>query len=290
MVEEIEIMDLITGKIISSYKRHQSEQAKRKISEGNKGKLKSEEHKKHIREARAKQVMKPRSEEVKKKISETQIGKFVSEETKEKIRVGRAKQVMKPHSEETKRKMSLAKIGHSTSVETRKNMSIAQKVRFSLETKEQKVIRIEKAIQAKKPCSEETREKLRIARAKQTLPKENSSPEKKVQAWLTEQGIPYQTQVHIQGLLSKPYGRHPWDVMLLIPDTKTLIEVQGCYWHWCPMCHPGSLPEPTTSQNKRILANLKRDKIIFAEARSKGWKVIEIWEHTINNKTIQFKI
>lgn len=78
----------IVSKIMSLPK---SEETKRLIGLGHKGKLVSEETKLKIKEIRKRQIMKP-----------------ISEETRQKMKSARKKQIMKPHSEESKAKMKEA--------------------------------------------------------------------------------------------------------------------------------------------------------------------------------------
>ena len=104
---------------------HQTEEARRKMSEARSGKKLSEETKERIGEAR---FGKRHTEENKKKMSEAKSGKQRSEKTKQKIS---KTQSGKKHSKETKEKMSKSKIGKTHSEEAKKKMSIAQKKRYA---------------------------------------------------------------------------------------------------------------------------------------------------------------
>ena len=50
------------------------------------------------------------------------------------------------------------------------------------------------------------------------------------------------------------------------PELKIVIEIQGCYWHGCSVCHP----ERGSSWHDRA----KRTYL-----SNRGWVLIEIWEH-----------
>lgn len=57
-----------------------------------------------------------------------------------------------------------------------------------------------------------------------------------------------------------------------VPETKTVIEVQGDYWH----CNPAVYPDgPKTDVQRQKIA---RDKTRFAYLRGRGYRVIELWE------------
>ena len=107
-----------------------SAEAKKKISDAQRGKKLSEEHKRKLSVAKK---GKPKSEEQKKKISEAHKGKKLSDETKKKLsEAGKGKQnaLGSKRSEEHKKKMSEANTGKKCapfSEEHKKKISEAQK-------------------------------------------------------------------------------------------------------------------------------------------------------------------
>lgn len=112
----------IGGKHSSGYHFNHTEEAKQKISAGNKGKKRSDEYRKRMSESRKgynKGCVSPmkgkhHTKEAKEKIRQANLGKPKSEETIEKLRqaaIGKHKGKRKPMSEETKRKISEANKG-----------------------------------------------------------------------------------------------------------------------------------------------------------------------------------
>lgn len=88
--------------------------------------------------------------------------------------------------------------------------------------------------------------------------------------------------------------KHKFKDLNFIPDIvmvsrKTCIFVDGCFWHRCPIC----FKEPKTNKDywiPKIRRNIERDKQQNRYLRSKGWRVIRIWEHSIKknlDKTIK---
>ncbi len=75
--------------------------------------------------------------------------------------------------------------------------------------------------------------------------------------------IPHMTRQHALG----PYKLDFVDVA-----AKVALEVQGCYWHCCPVCYPNG---PTCEVQARGMAN------DFRKLKAEGWKVIDVWEHDI---------
>ena len=67
----------------------------------------------------------------------------------------------------------------------------------------------------------------------------------------------------------------------VFPKGKIAVFVDGCFWHKCPKC---LIEIPATSKGywrRKIEGNVKRDKVVNAELRKKGWKVLRIWEHEV---------
>lgn len=61
---------------------------------------------------------------------------------------------------------------------------------------------------------------------------------------------------------------------------KTVIFVDGCFWHKCPY----HFVYPKTRANfwlKKINGNVERDRRVDEALRGGGWFVIRIWEHEI---------
>jgi len=80
------------------------------------------------------------------------------------------------------------------------------------------------------------------------------------------------------------YGRPDF----VIKKARIAIFLDSCYWHGCPK----HLRMPSSHQDyweSKIERNYKRDRAVSKELRSEGWRVIRIWEHSLNNpKTLQW--
>ena len=69
----------------------------------------------------------------------------------------------------------------------------------------------------------------------------------------------------------------------VFPRRKWAVFVDGCFWHGCPM--HGTKPKTNASFWQRKLAgNRKRDRKVSRLLRSKGWKVLRIWEHELSRQ------
>lgn len=102
----------------------------------------------------------------------------------------------------------------------------------------------------------------------------NSKPEEIVRKYLFSQGFRYR----------KNDKRLPGKPDIVLPKYKTVIFVNGCFWHKhdCPR-----FVWPTSNQEywvPKILRNAKRDKEIYSILESKGWRVLVIWECELKKK------
>lgn len=74
----------------------------------------------------------------------------------------------------------------------------------------------------------------------------------------------------------KRYPGHP-DVVL--PKYRTIVFVNGCFWHMHEGCAKHAMPKSNVEfWSAKLLRNHDRDVRQHAELRAAGWKVIVVWE------------
>jgi DNA mismatch endonuclease (patch repair protein) len=74
---------------------------------------------------------------------------------------------------------------------------------------------------------------------------------------------------------------------IVLPKYKTVIFVNGCFWHGHENCKYFKLPATRTELWKeKIEGNIKNDIIKHDQLREAGYKVIVIWECKVKNKSI----
>jgi very-short-patch-repair endonuclease len=95
--------------------------------------------------------------------------------------------------------------------------------------------------------------------------REKSSLELKVEGWLVEDGIDFKAQHAISHC----------HVDIFLPP-RTVIELQGCYYHACPICNPSVGRDGVTKR--------KGDAARFRFLMSKGYDVYQIWEHEVEKE------
>ena len=82
----------------------------------------------------------------------------------------------------------------------------------------------------------------------------------------------------------KNYSKLPGKPDIVLPKYKTVIFVNGCFWHKhdCPrFVWPSSNRE---YWEPKILGNVARDKRNGELLREAGWKVIIVWECELKKK------
>ena len=66
---------------------------------------------------------------------------------------------------------------------------------------------------------------------------------------------------------------------MVFPKYKTVIFVNGCFWHMHEGCKYGRLPKSNTEYWKEKLErNVKNDFIHHRQLQDMGWDVIVLWE------------
>lgn len=97
----------------------------------------------------------------------------------------------------------------------------------------------------------------------------DTKPEILVRKYLFSKGLRFRKN-------DKRLPGHP-DIVL--PKYKTVILINGCFWHGHEGCRYFKLPETNRSfWEAKINRNRARDKETNDELLKKGWKVIIIWE------------
>lgn len=101
----------------------------------------------------------------------------------------------------------------------------------------------------------------------------DTKPELIVRKYLFSRGLRFRLQV--KTLPGKP------DIVL--PKYRTVILVNGCFWHGHEGCRYYRLPKSNIDfWQQKISRNIERDRRTEAELTALGWRVIHVWECEIN--------
>jgi len=72
---------------------------------------------------------------------------------------------------------------------------------------------------------------------------------------------------------------------IVLPKYKTVIFVNGCFWHRHKGCKYAYTPKTRTEfWQKKLKKNIEVDKKNYKKLKKLGWKLIIIWECELKNK------
>jgi len=103
----------------------------------------------------------------------------------------------------------------------------------------------------------------------------NTKPEITVRKALFRRGFRY--SLHRKDLPGKPD--------LVLPKYRTVIFVNGCFWH-VHRCDFFKWPQSNIGfWNDKLNKNVARDENNYLLLRKKGWRVLVVWECALKGKT-----
>lgn len=106
----------------------------------------------------------------------------------------------------------------------------------------------------------------------------NTKPEELVRKFLFSQGFRYR----------KNDARLPGKPDIVLPKYKTVVFVNGCFWHGHEGCRYFVWPKNNAEfWKEKITGNIQRDKRNHHLLEEQGWRVIEIWECELKKNTFQ---
>jgi len=104
----------------------------------------------------------------------------------------------------------------------------------------------------------------------------DTSPEKIVRSLLHRMG--YRFRLQRDDLPGKP------DIVL--PRFKTVVFVNGCFWHRHSGCKRATTPATNVDYwQTKFARNVARDARNQAELEKMGWRVVIVWECELKDKT-----
>ncbi len=97
----------------------------------------------------------------------------------------------------------------------------------------------------------------------------NTKPEMLVRKFLFSKGFRY--RLHVKNLPGKPD--------LILPKYKTIIFINGCFWHGHENCKYYVMPKTRTEWwIDKINCTKQRDSENFLQLSESGWKIVTIFE------------
>jgi len=99
----------------------------------------------------------------------------------------------------------------------------------------------------------------------------DTKPELAVRRAVWRRGLRYRVD-----LAPLPGSRRRAD--LVFTRAKVAVFVDGCFWHGCPI-HATTPKSNTDWWEKKLAANVRRDRDTDARLADAGWAVVRVWEH-----------
>lgn len=97
----------------------------------------------------------------------------------------------------------------------------------------------------------------------------DTKPEVIVRKYLFSRGLRFRKN-------DKRYPGHP-DIVL--PKYKTVVFVNGCFWHQHEGCKYAVMPKTNVEYwSSKLTRNVQRDNENYKKLRNDGWNVIVVWE------------
>lgn len=97
----------------------------------------------------------------------------------------------------------------------------------------------------------------------------NTKPEMILRSQLFKHGFRF--RVHKKDLPGKP------DIVL--PKYKTVIFINGCFWHYHKDCREGRIPATNSKfWREKLQKNIAKDEKYEQLLTALGWKVLVVWE------------
>ena len=108
----------------------------------------------------------------------------------------------------------------------------------------------------------------------------NNAPEEKIRKFLFSKGFRYR----------KNDKKLPGCPDIVLPKYKTVIFVNGCFWHK-HNCKRFVWPSSNEEYwKKKILRNVERDELNIKGLKELGWKVLVVWECELKKVAIDKRL
>lgn len=65
----------------------------------------------------------------------------------------------------------------------------------------------------------------------------------------------------------------------VFPEARVAVFIDGCFWHKCPLCYDGHVPQQNESYwGAKLDRNVRRDRKVSRFLRRAGWRVFRFRE------------
>ena len=105
--------------------------------------------------------------------------------------------------------------------------------------------------------------------------------EVEVRSWLFSRGFRFR----------KNDKRYPGKPDIVLPKYKTVIFINGCFWHRHTGCKYTTTPKTRTEfWLEKFERNVRNDELHRQQLEDMGWKVITIWECQLKRNSFEITL
>lgn len=105
----------------------------------------------------------------------------------------------------------------------------------------------------------------------------DTKPEELVRKYIFAQGFRYR----------KNDSRLPGKPDIVLPKYRTVIFVNGCFWHKHEGCKYFVWPKNNAAfWREKILSNVERDQRNYEQLQQMGWNIIVVWECDLKKEVL----
>lgn len=120
----------------------------------------------------------------------------------------------------------------------------------------------------------DNRSKEARSRNMSNIPSKNTKPEETVRKYLFAHGLRYRKNV----------SKLPGKPDIVLPKYKTVVFVNGCFWHGHEGCKYFVPPKTNTEfWYAKFQYNQERDARNYQKLRDLGWRILIVWECEIRH-------
>lgn len=110
-------------------------------------------------------------------------------------------------------------------------------------------------------------------------PIERSAVMSKIRGKNTKPEILLRKALFAKGFRYRLYGSLPGKPDIILRKYKTVIFVNGCFWHGHEGCKYATIPKSNTAfWYNKIQTNQRRDLLHKLQLEAEGWNVLTVWE------------
>jgi len=113
-----------------------------------------------------------------------------------------------------------------------------------------------------------------------------TAPEKRLASALWCRGLRFFTARGYERLSRRRLVGQP---DLVFPSQKTVVFMDGCFWHGCEECHDFGT-SCNAAWRAKISRNVERDNAMTKALAGEGWRVLRVWEHELKPSSFEHTV